>query len=139
MKKYVIAIGFIIFSVWLYFRWDYACRDIHHYGRYCNTYQYSEIERKIVVCGRFIPNGFNIDLTYRASASVYDLNNNLLGYYDIGEEYFDSIGDNGDPNIHEGNETFDLGWLAQNQTFRTTPFIFGRMEAKVIEGVCGKQ
>ena len=60
----------------------------------------------------------------------------LLGFYDLGEEYMDGIGDKSGPYVDE--DTFDLGLLGQGSEFDTTPWFHRRLEAKLIERMCKK-
>lgn len=136
-KRYIFCIALIL-TVALSWRYRGICDNINA-NRYCKSYTIPTLERKIQVCSGFIPNGFSIDLAYRATLSIFDLDKNLLGFYDLGEEYFDGIAHNGDPNMSDDGKTFNLGLLAQQEEFDTTPWFHRRLEAKAIQAICRKQ
>lgn len=137
-KRHFICIVLILVAA-LSWRWRNVCRDMEYSmnsANHCVNHSFPEFKRNISVCAGFIPNGFSLNLGYRATVFVFDLNKNLLGFYDLGEEYMDGIGDKSGPYVDE--DTFDLGLLGQGSEFDTTPWFHRRLEAKLIERMCKK-
>ena len=135
-KRHFICIALILVAT-LSWRWRDICQDMEssmNSTNHCVNHSFPEFKRNISVCAGFIPNGFSLNLGYRATVFVFDLNKNLLGFYDLGEEYMDGIGDKSSPYVDE--DTFDLGLLDQDSEFDTTPWFHRRLEAKLIERMC---
>ena len=85
-KRHFICIVLILVAA-LSWRWRNVCRDMEYSmnsTNHCVNHSFPEFKRNISVCAGFIPNGFSLNLGYRATVFVFDLNKNLLGFYDLG-------------------------------------------------------
>ena len=81
-KRHFICIVLILVAA-LSWRWRNVCRDMEYSmnsTNHCVNHSFPEFKRNISVCAGFIPNGFSLNLGYRATVFVFDLNKNLLGF-----------------------------------------------------------
>lgn len=135
-KRHFICIVLILVAA-LSWRWRNICQDMEYSinsTNNCENHRFPALKRNISLCVGSIPNGLSFNFGYRGTLFVFDLNKNLLGFYDLGEVYMDGIGDKSGPYVDE--DTFDLGLLDQDSEFDTTPWLHRRLEAKLIERMC---